>query len=278
MDLANARRFARRLPNLVSDKDYFAFQGGLNLVDSALTVKPGQLLAAKNYECAMRGGYERIDGFERYDGRPKPSEASYWVLDFDAGIQANYPVEGDTITGSSSGATGVLIEALLPDTVGRLVMRSVTGTFQDNETLQVNGTAFATAVGIALLNDAENDDLDAEYSATVREYARDQIQPVPGEGPVLGVVTYRGIAYAVRNNVGSTAAVLHKASASGWTPVSLGRRLAFDAGITEPTIGSTLTGGTSNATGVVRRIVVRSGDWLTHDAAGYMVLSGVTGT
>lgn len=272
MDLATARRYARRLPNLVSDTDYFPFIGGLNLVDTPLTLKPGQAIASKNYEVLMRGGYERIEGFERYDGREAPSEAHYWILDFTA--PTSYPVTGAAITGDSSGASGVLIDSTA--TSGRIVLRSVTGVFIDGEPLRADGVLFAIADGTATLNDAETDELDAQYSRAVRDYARSMIQAVPGEGAVLGVVTYRGTPYAIRNNVGSTAAVMHKATTAGWVPVTLGRRLNFDAGVTQPTIGTTITGDTSNATGVLQRIVVKDGDWLTHDAAGYLILTSVT--
>lgn len=278
MDLGTARRFARKLPNLVSDRDYFPFGGGLNLVDTPLTVKPGQALACKNYEPAMRGGYERLEGYERFDGRPKPSDARYWVLDFTSGNSNFYPAVGATVTGATSGATGVTIAAVsTASPAGRVVMRSVSGTFQDGEILRVSANAFGTADGLAQVNDSLTDAEHAEYIGIVREYARSLIQAVPGSGAILGVAVYRGVSYAIRNNAGGTAAVMHKSTANGWVAVSMGRKLAFDAGTVEPTIGSTLTGGTSTATGVVRRIVLRSGDWDTNDAAGYFVLSGVTG-
>jgi hypothetical protein len=54
-------------------------QGGLDLVTPALMVKPGQLLDCLNYEPDINGGYRRMGGIERVDGRPKPSEQSYWI-------------------------------------------------------------------------------------------------------------------------------------------------------------------------------------------------------
>jgi hypothetical protein len=277
MDLVSARRFTRKLPNLVSDRDSFPFQGGLNLVDTPLQVRPGQLMACKNYEVAMRGGYERIEGFERLDGRPKPSEALYWILYFVGGNSNYYPALGATVNGATSGASGVTIstaDSTQPE--GYLALRSVSGTFIDGENVRVGGTAFGVIHGTPTANDASTDEEHAEYLHTVQEYARAQIEAVPGEGPVLGVAVYNGVAYAIRNNLGSSAAIMHKATASGWEPVAMGRRLAFDAGNTAPAINETITGA-SGATGVVRRIVITKGDWDTHDAEGYFILSGVTG-
>lgn len=48
-------------------------RGGLDLETPALTVEPGRMLACKNHEVDTLGGYTRIEGYERYDGRPQPS-------------------------------------------------------------------------------------------------------------------------------------------------------------------------------------------------------------
>ena len=67
---------------------YFPFEGGEILTDPALSQSPGSLLYGKNYEVYPEGGYRRIDGFERFDGRTKPSESLYWILEFDTGTTA----------------------------------------------------------------------------------------------------------------------------------------------------------------------------------------------
>jgi hypothetical protein len=279
MDLSTARRMSRQVPNLVNDQDYFSFEGGLNIVDTPLRVRPGQLLACKNYEPFTRGGYERVSGFERFDGRLKPSEATYYILKFDAGIPAQYPVVGNTVTGMTSAATGVvLVTPVQSGGSGELVLGRVTGTFQDNEGLDGPGTQFGTADGVATVGNAATDEDDAIYTAAAVADARAQILVVPGSGPIRGVVTYKGVSYAFRNNAGATAVVMHKSSSSGWVACALGSLLRFDAGLTSFAEGETVTGGTSGATATVRRVVVRSGDWGTDDAAGYLILTGITGT
>lgn len=277
MDLQEARRYSRRLPNLVFDGDYFQFIGGLNLVDTPLSVKPGQMMACKNYEPATRGGYERTRGFERFDGRLKPSAAAYYILDFTTGVPAQYPLAGDTVTGLTSNATAIaLAEPHHAGGSGYLILGRITGIFQDGEQLQAAGTQFGVADGDPVINNAINDDLDATYRALAVADARAQIQAIPGSGPIRGVVVYNGHGYAVRDNVAGTAGVLWKSSAAGWTQVALGHLLRFTAGTTEPLPGETVAG--AAATGVVRRVVLRSGDWLTNDAAGYLIVDTVTGT
>jgi len=264
---------------MVDDRDYFPFRGGLNLVDTALSIAPGQLLACRNYEPDIRGGYERTAGYERLDGRTAPSSARYWLLGFDAGVPARYPTAGTTVTGLTSGATAVALTAPIhANGAGNLILGRLVGTFQDNEALQVSGQTMGNADGVARVSDADSEALDREYRRLAVADLRALIQPLPGSGPVRGVVTYNGVVYAVRDNVGATAGVLHKATAGGWVAVSLGSKLAFAAGNVQPAIGATVTGGTSGATGVVRRIVLSSGDWSTDDAAGYLILTGVTGT
>ena len=55
-------------------------QGGLDLVTPriARSTRPGGLTLCVNHE-ARDEGYRRIDGFERFDGRPPPSELAYPV-------------------------------------------------------------------------------------------------------------------------------------------------------------------------------------------------------
>lgn len=48
-------------------------KGGLNLASSVLEIPPGQCLQLFNYEVNTLGRYQRILGYERFDGRPAPS-------------------------------------------------------------------------------------------------------------------------------------------------------------------------------------------------------------
>ncbi len=57
------------------------------------------------------------------------------------------------------------------------------------------------------------------------EARRALITAVQGSGKILGVIVYKSVVYAFRNNVAGTACVMHKSSATGWqvvtTPVLL---------------------------------------------------------
>jgi len=118
-----------------SQTTYYSLVGGLDQVTPPLSIQPGRVMSSKNYEQYVEGGYRRIDGYERFDGQDKPSEAA------------------------------------------------------------------------------------TEADAEVR---RALIAAVPGSGPVLGVWVYDGDTYAFRDNAGATNAIMHKATGSGWTTVSLG--------------------------------------------------------
>jgi hypothetical protein len=263
---------------------HFALGGGLDLVTPPIAMPPGHLIACSNYEPVMNG-YRRIDGYERFDGHTKPSEASYWVLGFDAGTATI--AAGATVTGATSAATGAaLVDAVVTsgsygasDAAGYLVLTAVTGTFADDENLQVSGVTRCVADGTANEDGATNDSDDAAWQQDAIETARAAIQAVPGSGAIRGVWIYKGVKYAVRDNAGATAGILHKATVAGWVACDLGRTVDFTSGGTvEIAEGDTITGATSAATALVKRVIVTSGTWAGGDAAGRLILSGQTGT
>jgi hypothetical protein len=260
----------------------YLIRGGLNVATPALAVPAGQLIGARNYEMDVRGA-RRMDGYERYDGRPRPSEASYWVLDFDGGTAAI--LEDQTVTGATSGATGIaVIDAVVEtgsyggsDAAGYLVLYNVTGTFQDNENLQVSAATKCQADGTDIEHGASTDADGRTWLRSAIAKRRASITAVPGSGSVRGSFVLNGDVYAIRDNAGGTAGVLHKATTSGWSAQSLGHYLLFDAGTAAFNVGATLTGGTSGATATIRRVVLSSGAW-DGSAAGILTLSGITGT
>lgn len=262
---------------------YIPLLGGEDMVSPALSINPGALMFSENYEPGIVYGYRRIDGFERSDGRPRPSDASYWVLNFDAG-SADFAV-ADIITGGTSGATGeVLVVTVTSGTwggsnaAGKLILFNVSGTFQDNEAITAAGGA-AVANGVASERGATND---TDYNTWLRAAivaTRADIQAVPGSGRLLGVWLYGGVKYAFRNNAGGTAGVMFKSSTAGWTAVALGRKLDFTSGgVTPIAENNVITGAISGATATVKRVVVTSGSWAAGTAAGYFVFASQTGT
>lgn len=297
----------RGAPATNQQTETFILGGGLDLVTPALAMPAGRCISVLNYEAEARG-YRRIQGYERFDGRPAPSDAAYLWLQFLSGF---YGAEaGSTIIGATSGASGQILFDATADSgdfsastaAGHLVLIDEGGTYQDGETLQitpsvilvggepitVNGeiitvaepSDFAVMDGIQIENSATTDELAEEALIAAQEARRDAILTVPGSGPVRGVWGYAGAIWAFRDNAGATAAKMFKATSSGWVEQSFGHTLAFDAGTgSAPGLleGQAINGQSSGATATIQRVVRQSGTWGT-DAAGYLVLSGITGT
>lgn len=258
-------------------------RGGLDLVTPGLAKRPGSCIGGKNYEMVQEG-CRRCDGYERLDGQPKPSEAwPLMVLNFDAGT-TDPGGASVKITGSTSGATGWLYQAPVVtsgsyaanDAAGFVIMRNVSGTFQDDEAIEYDASgSWATANGVLDDNVYEDEDTKETTRQAAIEQARTLIGSVGGTGDVLGVATYSGDKYAWRENGGNVS--LYKATESGWVEQTFGHTLDFTSGTASFSEGDTVTGGTSGATATVERVVLTSGAW-DGTGAGYLVLSGITGT
>ena len=65
-------------------------KGGLNLAASVLELSPGECTQLNNYEVNTLGRYQRIEGLERYDGRPAPSAVK-------ANMLFGYPFASDAL-------------------------------------------------------------------------------------------------------------------------------------------------------------------------------------
>lgn len=263
----------------------FVLEGGLDEVTQPLALKPGRAILCLNHE-VVDSGYGRIGGFERFDGRTSPTDFPFYLMSFDTGtteIEA-----GDTITGATSGATGIVLsDASVSsgswaggDAAGQVGFRTLTGNFTTGENLQVSASTVARVSAAEIAGTALTaDDYEATVALAARTYARALIQAVPGSGAIRGVWEFGGSVYAFRDNAGGTAVDIHKSTASGWSKVDLGKRVAFTSGgTTAITEGDTITGATSGASATVERIALTSGAWADGDAAGWLVLSGVLGT
>jgi hypothetical protein len=250
--------------------DIIRMAGGLDLVTPTLSLAPGTARDALNFEASITGGYTRIAGYERFDGRPNPSDALYSILTVNLSAAVNV---ADTITGVTSGATGYVIVS----TTGQLVITKATGVFTVGETIRVSGVAKGTVTALGGSATTANKDA-AIYLNLAADVYRADIGAVPGSGPIRGVVYYKGTAYAWRNNAGGTAMAIYKSTTSGWTLVPLGYELQFNTGSIEITEDMTLVGQSSGASAVVKRVVYASGIWTSNTAAGYLVFSSVTGT
>lgn len=249
--------------------DLIRLSGGLDQVTPTLSLRPGTMRRAANFECSITGGYTRIAGYERFDGRPAPSAALYNVLTISV---ASAIAVGNTVVGDTSGATGKVIYI----SGGTVVITRQTGVFVAEEVLKVGTTTVGAIISI---EGAVADGLtDATYKSLAADNYRADIGMVPGSGIIRGVAYYNGNVYAWRNNSGGTALAMYKSSSSGWVAVTLGIELKFDDGTTEIVEGATVVGGTSGATGVVRRVVVTGGSWGGGTpAVGRLIFTTLTG-
>lgn len=261
---------------------YWTFEGGLDVVSPAVGIPPGRLIGGVNFEPWINGGYRRIAGFERYDGRPAPSDATWQRLTLAAAMPTTPAVVvGNTLEGATSGATGVIV-AFDTDRMAVYVTK-VSGTFQDAEDL--DDTTLAESA-VATIDGAPAD----EYAPTIAEEEtiglaaedeyRDDIQQVPGINDIRGIWQIKDRVYAFRDNVGATACICHKATASGWSSAAMemAHYVYFTGGSAAPAVGDTLDGASSGATGTIHKIILHTGSWGGADAAGYFVLTSVTGT
>ena len=248
--------------------DLIKLGGGLDQVTPTLSLPPGVVKRAANFEASITGGYTRIAGYERFDGHPNPSDAQYNIL---AGTLTYTPSVGDTVTGYSSAVTAKVIQV----NDGSIVVTRATGDFIQGELLT---SGVNNVMVIDEVTTAADGLADAEYLLLAANDYRADIQEVPGAGPVRGVAYFNGDVYAWRNNLTNTAMGMWKSTASGWTAVNLGYELFFNAGTAAISKGQTVTGATSGATAVVSHIVVQDGDWTTLDAVGFISFQSVTGS
>lgn len=267
-------------PEVEIKTQYVRFQGGIDRETPVLSIDPGALLDGMNYQPGLFGGYERIDAFERYDGRVKPSDAQYY---YGTITYAVTPSVGQSVKGATSGAVGVVAAV----GTGTLTLTKVTGTFTNGETLtRGNGglplllTMNYTATTIGVLTSAmtlrglDDPEDDAIATNAVADVYRGDVGPVPGSGPVRGVWVYNGVVYAFRDDVLGAFCQMWKATSTGWVQIQMGEEIAFTGGTDLVLDGDTLTQGT--ATAQIAR-VVQTTTTASPSRVGRLILTGRSG-
>lgn len=145
----------------------------------------------------------------------------YMHVNYDNLAVASFTV-GETITGASSSATGVVTEVYESGTEGYLKLDHTTGTFEDDEEIE-GGTSGATA------------DVDGVPDPHISESTRNAED-----------------SFADADNSVIVRAVRAVAGDGADTVITVAKELHYDgAGANPPDVGETLTGDTSGATGVV---------------------------
>lgn len=256
---------------------YFPLGGGLDTVTPALSVPPGRLIACVNFEPHYSDGYRRIDGFERFDGRPRPHLQTFIGFDL---VDATGLTTGTVLTGDTSGATGTVI-GISGNSIG---VTKVTGTFQAGEDLNTGTYTIDPTSTPTALQAPDTDTEDTFLLAAWDEYRGDITEVNDVTREVRGIWRLRDDTYAWQDDAGGTAGIMYNASSSGWvtTGVTLAHYMKFDAGgggaqRDLPVVGDTITDGAS-ASATVHRIISWAGSTSGDDATGFIVMTGVTGS
>lgn len=271
MDLGTALSStgALKVKNSVVATDYYPFRGGLDLMDPPMSIPAGSVIGCQNFEPAIRGGYRRSDGYERFDGHPSPSDATFITLALNtvAGIAAGQTATQGAVTGTVAYVDATNLAAVLVSVSGTFVVGSVTIGANPFTVTAVYANAGATTA------------LTATYQLQKFLYLQQAISALPYT-KVLGVFPYLSTVYAIASD--GTQGHLYKATTTGWQEVPLGIKIQFTAGVYSssmepPAEGTVCTGSTSGATFTINRINAMTGTWGT-DAAGWIVTSSITGT
>lgn len=256
-----------------------SYPGGLDLTTPSLTLQPGALRDILNFECAQSGGYARIQGYERVDGRAAPSDATYTIVAVSA--FTNVPTIGQVLAQASSGASGTIITVVTTASAPYVAVTKVSGgafdyTGQVKVGTTVIGNATTPMITVTPL-------LNAQYLAAAADVYRALIGAVPGTGAVLGVVgmVFGGVdnVYAFRAD-GMGGVALYKTTSSGWVLVPYFNTVEFTGGTGiafSPSDGAILTQGGVTAT--IKRVMWQSGAWASSGgtAVGTLVVTNPSG-
>jgi len=248
--------------------DIVPLAGGVDQVTTPVLVEPGKLITCSNFEPDINGGYRRMGGFERFDGRQSPTDADYTYVTTNSSLIS----VGDTVATAGLTASGYVLFVSGSD----IAVSMTAGTFAPNDDLYVGATLVGQALRVSV-NAAETVDDHTVIKKELANYIRTFISAPPGEGPIRGLWEYKNIVYAFRDNVGATAGQMYKSSSSGWQLVTGGKEIQFTGAVGEIFDGDTITGFTSGATATVVRALLRTGTW-TVAGVGTLVISSVTGT
>ncbi|HDN9019584.1 TPA: hypothetical protein P2I16_001583 [Aeromonas salmonicida] len=190
---------------------FIPLKGGIDLSTTPLAKAPGFALAAVNVDALASGGYARTLGYDRFDGRPSPSRnRKFTSIDVGDAPDAAHPVFTAITWAGGSGAylsrSGHFINAVI-----------IEGSITAGTILDIAGVGY-----VAQQDGREYSKTKAENianQAIAADWRRSQIGPVPGVGPVRGVIAVRNTVFAVRDIDVNTGG-LFMASEAGWQQIT----------------------------------------------------------
>lgn len=241
-----------KLPDVKTNTTYFKLVGGIDLVSPPLGIEPGKCISMMNYECNTLGGYSRVDGYERFDGRKSPSEMDYFYClcgDLEAISDEDHP----TVTGSISSATGVIVSI----TGNEMILTNVTGTFGKEE-FKIGGVKKGVFLSVPLKNGHTTGIGHATARYLTASYYRLSISPVPGNGVIRGICMLKGVTYAFRNSEAGTGVDIYRSTPTGWVKITLYKSIPYANGTMDLIDGVNLTQQVTGATAVLKRQVIET--------------------
>jgi hypothetical protein len=154
--------------------------GGLDLTTPSLRLQPGALQECVNFEVASTGGYSRVEGYERFDGRTSPSSVTYTLVqmagtssqDFTSDFDSDFgslpgfittPTVGQVLVQTLTGATGTVIGVVSTPTP-YVALAKVTGVFDHVSLL----STIPRRRGDRLRDGPDGSDQRREQSASIR--------------------------------------------------------------------------------------------------------------
>lgn len=213
------------LPNIKTQTSYSRFAGGIDVVSPPMAIDSGKCISAMNYEAGTLGGYRRIEGYERFDGRKSPSDQSYYYCQC---TFFNDVSIGDTVTGITSKATGKVISK----DANSIIITRVSGEFIEEDFTGKNGLAGHFIRKPLIDGCSTGFDHATALHLTANEYRTD-IKPVDGNDVIRGVFMLNGVAYAMRNCTDDTEVCLYKSTSNGWQKINLFQSIPFKDGSLE---------------------------------------------
>lgn len=254
------------MPSVNVETEFFAFEGGLDQLTPALRMPAGSVIASLNYVPDANGGYSRMRGYERFDGRSAPSAAVYTALKCTLTVT---PAVGATVV--IGAASGLFVKVV----TGGCILTGVTGTIPINTSMTVGGSPVGSTGSSTVLTGTLTAEIEAQYLVDCADVYRALILPPAGAGSILGLCYYAGAMYAFRNNVGNTAAVMWKSTSSGWTAVQLFEEISFTNANVSVGDLDVLTQGAVTAT--IQRVVLESGSLVSGTNTGRLIISARAG-
>ena len=194
-------------------QQYVLLNGGLDLASPPIAKQPNYATTASNVEPMLNGGYRRALGYDRFDGRPKPSETkTYYQLTTNGlGATTDYPLYTAVTWAGGSGVylfrDGARIY-IAADTDPALAAGAVVAIAGDTYTLAATSSRSAATRDNAI-----------KASGYAADYRRTFIGAVPGVFDVRGVVAVRDGVFAFRDADGVNGG-MYKATNTGWVEVS----------------------------------------------------------